>query len=595
MIDLKFEDLGLPPEMVQSLAEFGYESPSPIQAEAIPFLLDGRDIIGQAQTGTGKTAAFALPLLARLNIEKCAPQVLVLAPTRELAIQVAESFQKYARSIKGFHVLPIYGGQGYHHQLKPLKRGVHVVVGTPGRVCDHIRRGSLKLNDLQCLVLDEADEMLKMGFIEEVNWVLEQAPEKRQIALFSATMPAEIKRIATKYLNQPAEAKIKAKQATADTINQRFQVISGRRKIDALSRIIELEETDAVLVFVRTKISSAIVAEQLEARGLNAAALNGDIVQAQREKIVQRLKNGGIDIIVATDVAARGLDVSRISHVVNFDAPTDPESYVHRIGRTGRAGSTGEAILFVTPREKRLLNLLERVTKATINPMVMPTTDQVNALRIDKFKEKITQTIEEGGLNFHTRLIDSYLTEHPELEPTEVAAALAHLAQGGKSLLVSKKEEFAAEEFVQGRKRKDREERHGERGDRSRNRRDGERGDRSRNRRDGERGDRSRDRHDEKRPMKPGRERKKDEKVTQTKEKGMIRYRLEVGYQEHARPASIVATITKAAGLNGKHIGHIEIFPSFSTVDLPEGMPREVFDDLKQAKVGQYPLKISEV
>ena len=389
MTDLKFEDLGLPPEMVQSLAKFGYEIPSPIQAEAIPFLLDGRDIIGQAQTGTGKTAAFALPLLARLNIEECSPQVLVLAPTRELAIQVAESFQKYARSIKGFHVLPIYGGQGYHHQLKPLKRGVHVVVGTPGRVCDHIRRGSLKLNHLKCLVLDEADEMLRMGFIEDVNWVLEQAPEKRQIALFSATMPAEIKRIATKYLNNPAEAKIKAKQATADTINQRFQVISGRRKIDALTRIIELEETDAVLVFVRTKISSAIVAEQLEARGLNAAALNGDIVQAQREKIVQRLKNGGIDIIVATDVAARGLDVSRISHVVNFDAPTDPESYVHRIGRTGRAGSTGEAILFVTPREKRLLNLLERVTKATIRPMVMPTTDQVNALRIDKFKEKI--------------------------------------------------------------------------------------------------------------------------------------------------------------------------------------------------------------
>jgi len=390
MTTLKFNELGLPAAMVDSLESFGYEHPSPIQAEAIPYLLEKRDIIGQAQTGTGKTAAFALPILANIDLANRVPQVLVLAPTRELAIQVAESFQKYARSLPGFHVLPIYGGQAYQHQLRPLKKGVHVVVGTPGRVLDHIKRGTLKLDQLTTLVLDEADEMLRMGFIDDVNFVLENCPEQRQIALFSATMPREIKKIADRYLNSPAEVKIKVKQATADTINQRYQIVTGRKKIDALGRLLEFEEVDAMIVFVRTKNATTITAEQLEARGYAASALNGDIPQGQREQIIKRLKAGGIDIIVATDVAARGLDVTRVSHVINYDAPTDPESYVHRIGRTGRAGATGEAILFVTPREKRLLRMLEKVTGADIKPMKMPTTDEINEQRIERFKDEIS-------------------------------------------------------------------------------------------------------------------------------------------------------------------------------------------------------------
>ncbi|HIA38136.1 MAG TPA: DEAD/DEAH box helicase, partial [Planctomycetes bacterium] len=448
MTSLKFNELGLPAAMVDSLESFGYENPSPIQAEAIPYLLEKRDIIGQAQTGTGKTAAFALPILANIDLSNRVPQVLVLAPTRELAIQVAESFQKYARSLPGFHVLPIYGGQAYQHQLRPLKKGVHVVVGTPGRVLDHIKRGTLKLDQLTTLVLDEADEMLRMGFIDDVNFVLENCPDDRQIALFSATMPREIKKIADKYLNSPAEVKIKAVQATADTINQRYQIVTGRKKIDALGRLLEFEEVDAMIVFVRTKNATTIISEQLEARGYASAPLNGDIQQAQREQTIKRLKNGALDIIIATDVAARGLDVLRVSHVVNYDAPTDPESYVHRIGRTGRAGCTGEAILFVTPREKRLLRMLEKVTRADIKPMKMPTTDEINEQRIDRFKNEISAVIEDDTLEFNLRLIDSYLTDHPETEAVNVAAALAFIAQGKKPLLISKTELVRDENFA---------------------------------------------------------------------------------------------------------------------------------------------------
>lgn len=570
MSTANFTELGLPPAMVKSISNLGYESPSPIQAEAIPYLLEGRDIIGQAQTGTGKTAAFALPLLANLDSELRAPQVLVLCPTRELAIQVAESFQKYARSIPDFHVLPIYGGQGYQHQLQPLRRGVHVVVGTPGRVCDHLRKKTLKLENLKCLVLDEADEMLRMGFIEDVNWVLEQTPKQRQIALFSATMPNEIKKIAKKYLDNPAEIKIKVKQATADTINQRYQIIGGRRKIDALTRILEVEETDAVLIFVRTRNATGIVAEQLEARGFAAAALNGDIPQAQREQIVSRLKQGKVDIIVATDVAARGLDVTRISHVVNFDAPTDPESYVHRIGRTGRAGASGEAILFVTPREKRLLNMLGKVTGANIEPMKMPTPDEVNEQRIGRFKNKISEAIAEGDLEFNVRLIDSYLTDHPEADALLVAAALAQLAQGTKPLLIASNETFGQDSFIESNKRPR------ERGDR-RNRKD--RG----ARRDG----------DSKNSERGGR--KDPRKIGPSNEKGMERFRIEVGYQDDAKPGPIVAAIANTSGLQGKHIGRIDIYENFATVDLPEGMPPDVFEDLAKTKVFNRPLKISRI
>ena len=557
---LKFNELGLPAAMVDSLESFGYENPSPIQAEAIPYLLEKRDIIGQAQTGTGKTAAFALPILSNIDLGNRVPQVLVLAPTRELAIQVAESFQKYARSLPGFHVLPIYGGQAYQHQLRPLKKGVHVVVGTPGRVLDHIKRGTLKLDQLTTLVLDEADEMLRMGFIDDVNFVLENCPGKRQIALFSATMPREIKKIADKYLNSPAEVKIKEKQATADTINQRYQIVTGRKKIDALGRLLEFEEIDAMIVFVRTKNATTITAEQLEARGYSAAALNGDIPQGQREQIIKRLKGGGIDIIVATDVAARGLDVTRVSHVINYDAPTDPESYVHRIGRTGRAGATGEAILFVTPREKRLLRMLEKVTRADIKPMKMPTTDEINEQRIERFKDEISAAIEDDKLEFNLRLIDSYLTDHPETEAVNVAAALAFMAQGKKPLLISKNEMVRDEGFSADRNQRE------PRDSRGRGRED--------------RG--------------PRRD-KRGGKVEKSTETGMERFRIEIGHRDQVRPGSIVAVVAKTSGLQGKHIGRIEIYDNFATVDLPIGMPADVLDDLSHVKINNRSLKMSRL
>jgi len=560
MTSLKFNELGLPAAMVDSLESFGYENPSPIQAEAIPYLLEKRDIIGQAQTGTGKTAAFALPILANIDLSNRVPQVLVLAPTRELAIQVAESFQKYARSLPGFHVLPIYGGQAYQHQLRPLKKGVHVVVGTPGRVLDHIKRGTLKLDQLTTLVLDEADEMLRMGFIDDVNFVLENCPDDRQIALFSATMPREIKKIADKYLNSPAEVKIKAVQATADTINQRYQIVTGRKKIDALGRLLEFEEVDAMIVFVRTKNATTIISEQLEARGYASAPLNGDIQQAQREQTIKRLKNGALDIIIATDVAARGLDVLRVSHVVNYDAPTDPESYVHRIGRTGRAGCTGEAILFVTPREKRLLRMLEKVTRADIKPMKMPTTDEINEQRIDRFKNEISAVIEDDTLEFNLRLIDSYLTDHPETEAVNVAAALAFIAQGKKPLLISKNELVSDENFAAERNQRE------PRDSRGRGRED--------------RGPR----HD-----------KRGGKVEKSSEDGMERFRIEIGHRDQVRPGSIVAVIAKTSGLQGKHIGRIEIYDNFATVDLPKGMPTDVLDDLSYVKINNRSLKMSRI
>ncbi|MDP6962911.1 MAG: DEAD/DEAH box helicase [Planctomycetota bacterium] len=553
MNEIKFSELGLPVKMVASLEEFGYESPSPIQAEAIPHLLEKRDIIGQAQTGTGKTAAFALPILANLDIEQRHPQVLVLAPTRELAIQVSESFQKYARSIPGFHVLPIYGGQAYQHQLRPLKKGVHVVVGTPGRVLDHIKRGTLKLDKLTTLVLDEADEMLRMGFIEDVNFVLENCPEGRQIALFSATMPKEIKKIADTYLQSAAEVKIRVKQSTADTINQRYSIVTGRKKIDALGRLLEFEKVDAMIVFVRTKNATTITAEQLEARGYAAAALNGDVPQAQREQIIKRLKKGALDIIVATDVAARGLDVERVSHVVNYDAPTDPEAYVHRIGRTGRAGATGEAILFVTPREKRLLRMLEKVTRASIAPMKMPTTDEINEQRIERFKAEITDVIAEDKLEFNLRLVDSYLTDHPETEAVNVAAALAFIAQGKKPFLVSKNEMVKSEKFAPERNQR------------------------------------------QERQPRQSRDKKKGNKVEKTSESGMERFRIEIGHRDQIRPGSIVAVIAKTSGLQGKHIGRIEIYDRFATVDLPTGMPDDILDDLGHVKINNRALRMSRV
>ncbi|CAA6803656.1 MAG: DEAD-box ATP-dependent RNA helicase CshA (EC, partial [uncultured Thiotrichaceae bacterium] len=426
--DIRFSDLALADPILQVIREVGYETPSPIQAKSIPPLLEGHDLIGQAQTGTGKTAAFALPLLGKVDLSKRHPQILVLAPTRELAIQVAEAMQTYARHLKGFHILPIYGGQSMGQQLRQLDRGVHVVVGTPGRILDHLGRKSLDLSGLKAVVLDEADEMLRMGFIDDVDEILSHTPSTRQVALFSATMPSAIRRIALRHLKDPVEIKIVTKTSTVETIKQRYWMVRGVHKLDALTRILEVTDFDAMIIFVRTKVVTEELAEKLEARGFSSAPLNGDLNQQQRERTVERMKQGKLDIIVATDVAARGLDVPRISHVFNYDIPHDTESYVHRIGRTGRAGRSGEAILFVAPREKRMLYSIERATRQKIEPMQLPTRSEIVGHRIDQFKKQLDEVRHAEKLSFFRDLIQQYQTEN-ELELEDVAAALAYLVQ----------------------------------------------------------------------------------------------------------------------------------------------------------------------
>jgi ATP-dependent RNA helicase DeaD len=545
----RFEDLNLPPSLMAALDEVGYETPSPIQAQAIPHLMKGLDLLGHAPTGTGKTAAFALPLLSRIDIKGKHIQVMTLTPTRELAIQVAEAFQRYASHIKGFHVLPVYGGQDYSGQLRQLKRGVHVVVGTPGRVMDHMRRGTLKLGGLQALVLDEADEMLRMGFIDEVEWILEQAPKNRQMALFSATMPAQIERIARRHLDNPQEISIKTRTATAETIRQRYWQVSGVHKLDAFTRILEVEPFDAMLVFVRTRTATTELAERLEARGYSAAAMNGDMAQNQREKMVERLKKGSLDILVATDVAARGLDVDRISHVVNYDIPYDTEAYIHRIGRTGRAGRQGDAILFVAPRERRMLAAIERATRQKIEPLELPTTEIVNNKRIANFKQKITDTLAAGELAFMQGLVEQYRQEH-DVPALEIAAALAKLSIGDRPLLMKPDRERPAR------------------------RADSDRADsKSRN----ERGEPQR------------------RQPRSLPDADKERFRIEVGFQHGVKPGNIVGAIANEAGLDGQHIGHIDINTEFSYVDLPEGMPEEVFKDLRKVRVCGQALNISRL
>ena len=551
-----FDQLALNKPLLAVLNEVGYETPSPIQAQTIPLMLQGKDVLGQAQTGTGKTAAFALPLLSRLDIRQKDPQVLVLAPTRELAIQVAEAFQKYASQMKGFHVIPIYGGQDYRGQIRALQRGVHVVVGTPGRVMDHMRRGTLKLDNLGALVLDEADEMLRMGFIDDVEWILEQTPPHRQIALFSATMPLQIRRIANRYLNEPEQITIKSKTTTVDTIRQRFWPVSGVHKLDALTRILEAEPFDAMIVFVRTKFATNELSERLEARGYASAPLNGDIAQAQRERTITQLKNGKLDVIVATDVAARGLDVERVSHVVNYDIPYDTEAYVHRIGRTGRAGRRGDAILFVAPREKRLLNAIEKATRKKIEIMELPTTELINDKRIANFKQRITDTLATEDLGFFSQLIEQYQHEH-NVPAEEVAAALAQLLQGDTPFLLQKKPQRSAGRS-QAEKSRDVEERP-------------------------HRKQRARRHHD----RAAGKE--------SPAEDGMERFRLEVGHKHNVMPGNIVGAIANEAGIESQYIGRIDIYDDYSLVDLPEGMPREIFNDLKKVWVSGQQLKISRL
>jgi len=563
-VQVTFEDLALHKSLLKILDEVGYESPSPIQAQAIPLLLQGKDIIGQAQTGTGKTAAFALPLISNMDLKQKDPQLLVLAPTRELAIQVAEAFQKYATHMKNFHVLPVYGGADYSGQIRALKRGVHVVVGTPGRVMDHIRKGTLKLGSLSALVLDEADEMLRMGFIDDVEWILEQTPEDRQIALFSATMPQQIRRIATRYLNDPEQITIKTKTTTVNTIRQRFWPVSGVHKLDALTRILEAEDFDGMIIFVRTKNSTEELADKLKARGYSAAALNGDIAQNKRERTVNNLKKGMLDIVVATDVAARGLDVERISHVVNYDVPHDTESYVHRIGRTGRAGRKGDAILFVAPREKRMLNAIERATRQKIDMMELPSTEIINDKRIDKFKQRITDTLANEDTALFIQLIEQYQQEH-NVPATEIAAALAQLLQGNNDFLLTNKP-----------KRKQQSRDDWDRDDKGRDRgRDRPRRDRP------ERGDRERS---------PRRERQPRDTAL---DEGMNRYRIEVGHDHQVKPGNIVGAIANEADIESKYIGRISIYDDHSTVDLPEGMPKELLYTLKKVWVSGQQLKIS--
>src|SRR5690606_26443107 len=433
---LLFADLGLSEPVMKAVADVGYETPSPIQAATIPAMLEGRDVLGQAQTGTGKTGAFALPVLSNIDLSATKPQVLVLAPTRELAIQVAEAFQSYSVAMPGFRVLPVYGGQPYGQQLSALRRGVHVVVGTPGRVIDHLDRGTLDLSQLKTLVLDEADEMLRMGFIDDVEAVLKKLPEQRQVALFSATMPSAIRRIAQTYLHDPVEVTIASKTTTSANIRQRYWWVAGMHKLDALTRILEVEEFDAMIIFARTKAGTEELAEKLQARGMAAAAINGDMQQAQRERTIQQLKESKLDILVATDVAARGLDVERISHVLNYDIPYDTESYVHRIGRTGRAGRSGEAILFVTPREKGMLRSIERATRQPIEEMQLPSVDAVNDHRVSKFLERISQAMASGDTDFYRDLVQRYEGENT-VPAIDIAAALAKLLQGDAPFLLA--------------------------------------------------------------------------------------------------------------------------------------------------------------
>ncbi len=572
-----FADLDIPAPVLKALKEVGYETPSPIQAATIPLLMAGRDVLGQAQTGTGKTAAFALPVLSRIDIKQTAPQALVLAPTRELAIQVAEAFQTYASHIRNFHVLPIYGGQSYGPQLSALRRGVHVVVGTPGRVIDHIEKGSLDLSRLKTLVLDEADEMLRMGFIDDVEQILQQIPEERQTALFSATMPPAIKRIAKTYLRDPSEVTVAARTGTAENITQRYWLVSGMQKLDALTRILEAEPFDGMIIFARTKLGTEELASKLQARGFAATAINGDMAQQQRERTIEQLKAGKIDILVATDVAARGLDVERISHVINFDVPSDPESYTHRIGRTGRAGRSGEAILFITPRERGLLKAIERATRQPVTLMTLPTVREVNEVRVSRFKDQITAALAEGGLDVFRSLIEDYEREQ-NVPAVEIAAALAKLSRGDIPLLLEKPDrEPRAERFAEERPARFADERPARFADERPARAPRDAGD-------------SWDERPARAPREPG---FKKERVVRPPEEGMGTFRIEVGHVHGVKPGNIVGAIANEAGIESKYIGRIEIYDDYSTLDLPADLPSDLIDHLKTVWVAGQQLNIT--
>ncbi len=545
----RFDQLDLQAPILAALAEIGYETPSPIQAACIPHLLAGHDILGEAQTGTGKTAAFALPALDRVDISKRNPQVLVLAPTRELAIQVSEAFQRYASKMPGFHVLPIYGGQSMVVQLRQLQRGAHVIVGTPGRVMDHIERKSLNLDGLSTLVLDEADEMLRMGFIDDVEWILEHTPKERQTALFSATMPDAIRRVAHRYLRDPKEVKIKAATATVSTIRQRFLQIAGVHKLDALTRILEVEDDfDAAIVFVRTKTATVELAEKLEARGYAAACLNGDMTQQLRERVIEQLKNKTLDIVVATDVAARGIDVPRVSHVINFDIPYDTEAYVHRIGRTGRAGRAGNAILFVAPRETHLLRQIERATRQPIELLKLPSREAVADKRVAAFRQQVAEVLESEDLSFFLDVIAG-IEEKQDVDVHEIAAALAFLAQKDRPLQMQDTGKPDIAQIAAGK------------------------------------------------PDRPAREPRENrgeilERRRDYAEGRLARYRIDVGREHMASPKDIVGAIANEAGIESRFIGQINLFEDYSTVELPADLSNDVVQILRRARVRQQPLNL---
>ncbi|MCL1092145.1 DEAD/DEAH box helicase [Shewanella kaireitica] len=559
-----FRELGLAEPLLRALDELGYEKPTPIQAASIDPLMAGKDILGQAQTGTGKTGAFALPLLNSIDPNTNSPQILVLAPTRELAVQVAEAFGSYAKFMKGLHVLPIYGGQSMHQQLNALRRGPQIIVGTPGRVMDHMRRGTLKLESLKAMVLDEADEMLKMGFIDDIEWILEHTPKQRQLALFSATMPEQIKRVANKYLSEPVHVKIAATTTTVETIEQRFVQVSQHNKLEALVRVLEVEKTEGIIIFVRTRNSCVELAEKLEARGYASSPLHGDMNQQARERAVDQLKRGKLDIIIATDVAARGLDVERIGHVVNYDIPYDTEAYVHRIGRTGRAGRTGMAILFVTHREMRMLRTIERATKSRISPMDVPSPETVTERRLSRLGEQIGEVIAKDSLDFMKGAV-AKLCQELEVDTDVLAAALLQQVQKDRPLQLPSMNE---------RQRDSRDDRN------SRDRND-------RNSRD--RGDRPR-RESRPTPANIG----SADSLKDNPDVKMCRYIIDVGRDNGVGVGNIVGAVANEANIDSRYIGQIQLFDQVTAIDLPDGMPKDVLAHLKKVRVCGRPLNIRE-
>lgn len=542
----EFAALNVTPAVLDALEKVGYERPSPIQAGAIPPLLEGRDLLGTAQTGTGKTAAFALPLLSRLDLKDVRPQILCLTPTRELAIQVSEAFRRYASQMPGFRILPVYGGQEYAGQLRNLRQGVHVVVGTPGRVMDHLRRGSLVLDGLRTVVLDEADEMLRMGFLDDVEWILQQAPDERQTALFSATMPPPIRKIAETYLNDPSVVRIENKTATVEHTEQLACLVHRHDKLDALARLIETSNHDGMLVFARTKSGTVELAERLTERGFACDALNGDMTQQARERTIGRFKSGALNILIATDVAARGIDVPRITHVINIDVPHDVEAYIHRIGRTGRAGQSGTAITFVTPRETRMLSSIERITRSPIRWLDVPRREQLAARRIETFKKKMLDIVAgEEDLDFFRELVREFADENG-CTVEDAAAALAFQAQGERPL------QPPADEMRPPRRPSPRQDRGA---------------------------GPQRFEHRGKRPVRP-------------KNGDLERFRIQVGLDHGVTPGHIVGAITNEAGLAGNSIGRIRLYAKDSTVDLPRGMPQQTLKHLQKVRIFQRPLAI---